>query len=218
MPAGYAALIERYDLILPLPSRLSAIAERHHPGSTDAWLMQTPRHQPEVSLAGHLTYAFRYEGIDLAVLWQLFHRIDTDDIAAMVRAKPTGSFARRAWFLFEWLTGQRLDLPDAGKIRLVPVVDRELQFAIAEGDPSPRHKVANNLPGTQGFCPLVRRTPTLIAFEKKALASRARDVIGRTRPDLIARAAAFMLFNDSKSSFEIDTGRSWKAIRRRSSR
>ena len=34
--AGYAALIDRYDLRLPLPAQLCAIAERHRPVSTSA--------------------------------------------------------------------------------------------------------------------------------------------------------------------------------------
>jgi len=32
-PMGYAALIDRYALSVPLPPRLAAIAERHHPTS-----------------------------------------------------------------------------------------------------------------------------------------------------------------------------------------
>ncbi|WP_334185932.1 hypothetical protein [Novosphingobium sp.] len=37
IPQGYAALIAKYDLSLPLPPHLAAIAERHHPASTDDW-------------------------------------------------------------------------------------------------------------------------------------------------------------------------------------
>lgn len=204
MPAGYAALIEHYGLTVPLPARLSAIAGRHHPASTEAWLMQTPRHQPAADLASQLTYAFRYEGIDLAALFALFTAIGGDEIAAIVRSAPTGTFARRAWFLFEWLTGTRLDVPDAGKVRLVPVLDPSMQCALASATPSTRHKVANNLPGTPAFCPLVRRTAAMQAFEAKDLATRAREQVGRVHPALVARAAAFLLLADSKSSFAIE--------------
>jgi hypothetical protein len=38
---GYAPLIARYDLAVPLPGRLAAIAQRHHPTATALWLMQT---------------------------------------------------------------------------------------------------------------------------------------------------------------------------------
>jgi Fic family protein len=38
----------------------------------------------------------------------------------------------------------------------------------------------------------------------KQLEARARDIVGRTRQDLVTRAAAFLLLSDSKSSFAIE--------------
>lgn len=203
-PVGYAALIAAYDLALPLPPRLAAIAERHHPVATADWIMLTPRHRPEPTLAGHLTFAIKWECIDLSVLAQLFKAIEPDALGDLVRATPTGAFARRIWFLYEWMTGKPLDVPDAGKVRYVAAVDREQQFALDKGEPSPRHRVLNNLPGTPHFCPMIRRSAALVEAAAKNLDARARKQIGRMRPDLIARAAAFLLFNDSRSSFAIE--------------
>lgn len=203
-PVGYAALIAAYDLALPLPPRLAAIAERHHPVTTAEWIMFTPRHRPEPSLAGHLTFAIKWEGIDLSILARLFQTVEPGAVADLVRATPTGAFARRIWFLYEWLTGQALDVPDAGKVRTVSVVDPEQQFALDQGEPSPRHRVLNNLPGTPSFCPMIRRSAVLVEAAAKKLDARARAQIGRVRPDLIARAAAFLLLNNSKSSFAIE--------------
>lgn len=204
IPTGYAALIARFGLEIPLAERFTAIAERHHPQSNDQWLMLTPRYAPAQGLAGQLTFALRYEGLNLAVLARLFRIVDPADIAAIVTASPTGAYARRIWFLYEWLTGTRLDLPDAGRVRAVPVVDTDLQLALARGEPSTRHRVINNLPGSPAFCPMVRRTSTLDAYRDRAFDVRARDTVGRIRPDLLARAAAFLLLNDSKSSFAIE--------------
>ncbi|MEZ2224459.1 hypothetical protein [Rhizobium sp. RCC_161_2] len=78
-PAGYAAIMARYDLILPPPIRMAAIAERHHPTSTEAWLMLTPRHRPVAALGSHLVFAFRYEGVDLQVLSALFQTMEPDE-------------------------------------------------------------------------------------------------------------------------------------------
>jgi hypothetical protein len=203
-PTGYAALIERYDLSVPLPPRLTAIAERHHPESTQAWLLLTPRYRSAPTLGDQLTLALRYEGIDLQVLSQLFRTVEPHAIADIVRGAPTGSFARRVWFLYEWLTGTMLDIADPGKVRFVPILDPDQQYALAKGDPSSRHKVINNLPGTPLFCPLVRRTPGLRQYDEKQFDKDARAAMGRVRPDLMARAAAFILLNDSKSSFAIE--------------
>lgn len=171
-PAGYAAIIAAFDLVIPPPSRMAAISERHHPRSTEAWLMLTPRHRPEPSLVSHLVFAFKYEGIDLQVLAALFRAVHPEAIEAIIRMTPTGAFARRIWFLYEWLTGNQLDVPDPGKVRMVPVLNADQQYGLAEGDPSPRHKVLNNLPGTANFCPLVRKTESLVAFSQKALGAR----------------------------------------------
>src|SRR5439155_18996170 len=60
------------------------------------------------------------------------------------------------------------------------------------------------LPRVPSFCPIVWWTPTPKAAMAKGLHKRAREIIGRTHRDLIARAAAFLLLSDSKSSFAIE--------------
>lgn len=203
-PAGYAALIERYGLAVPLPPRLAAITTRHRRRESPDWLVLTPRHAPGESLRQQLTFALRWEGVELLVLSALFRTVPADDVAGVVRATPTGAVARRIWFLYEWLTGRDLDIADPGKISAVPVVDGGQQVALARGQSSSRHKVVDNLPGTRAFCPMVRLTPTLAAYQARRFDERAREVIGRTHPDVLARAAAFLLLSDSRSSFGIE--------------
>lgn len=203
-PTGYAALWHRYELAVPLPGRLAAIAERHRRSATAEWLILTPRHAPEESLAGQLEFALKWEGVDLGVLHRLFRRVPAEEIAAVVRAKPTGVYARRLWFLYEWLMEDKLDIPDPGKVRSVPAVDPKHQYVPGDGRLSSRHKVLNNLPGPPEFCPLVRRTPALEQLKEKKLDDRARAVVGRTHPDIVARTAAFLLLRDSRASFRIE--------------
>lgn len=192
------------DLALPLPPGLAAIAGRHHPAPTPSWRLLTPRHRPANTLEAQIVFALKWEGVDLGVLTALFKATSASDIAAIVRATPTGAFARRIWYLYEWLTGRALDVADPGRVRFTPVVDPAQQVALNDGTPSPRHKVVDNLPGTRSFCPMVGWTPALHAAVQKGLDRRAREIIGRARKDLIARAAAFLLLSDSKSSFAIE--------------
>lgn len=202
--AGYSALIDYYDLKVPLPTKLAGVSERHHRVETKDWQVLTPRHAPEDTLGGHLEFALKWEGVDLAVLGSLFRVVPDEEIRALVRAEPTGAYARRLWFLQEWLTGRRLDIPDPGKVRAVPVLDPGQQFGLAKGIPSSRHKVLDNLPGTQAFCPLVRRTTTIETQLAKGLDRRAREIVRKTQPGILARAAAFLLLDDSKASFRIE--------------
>lgn len=202
-PAGYAALIDAYGLAVPLPRLLFATGERHRVIEEEGWRILTPRHAPHATLDGHLTFALKNEGLDLAILKRLFLAVEAAAIEAIVQATPTGSYARRIWFVYEWLTGQRLNLPDVERGTYVPAVDPDQQWAIP-GENSPRHRVRNNLPGTPEFCPLVRRTTALKEFVDMNLAERARAVVANVPHDLLARTAAFLLLKDSKSSYAIE--------------
>ncbi len=202
-PAGYGALIEAFGLQVPVPIRLAAIGKRHRVTDTADWLIMTPRHQPSPSLRGHLTFALKYEGLDLAVLKRLFMAVGPARISEWVRGEPTGSYARRIWFLYEWLMEDRLELPDARGGRYVAVLDDRLQFG-GIAAPSSRHRVRNNLPGDKDFCPLVFRTARLEAFRDLDLAKRAREATENVPRDLLARTAAFLLLKDSRSSYAIE--------------
>jgi hypothetical protein len=207
-PVGYAALVDAflaapYGLSVPLPRQLSAIGGRHRAIDTPEWRLYSPRYEPQPTLEGHLTFALKYEGLDLAVLKRLFLAAGPADVEAIVRARPTGSYARRIWFLYEWLTGQKLDVPSAEMGTYVPALDPAQQWG-TDGENSPRHRVRNNLPGTPDFCPLVFRTPATEQFVAMNLAERAREVVSRVPRDLLARTAAFLLLKDSKSSYVIE--------------
>jgi hypothetical protein len=202
-PVGYAALIDAYSLSVPVPLTLSAIGSRHRIIERDGWRILTPRHEPQASLEGHLTFALKHEGVDLAVLKRLFLAAAPADIERMVRTKPTGAYARRIWFLYEWLTGRTLDLPSLDRGGYTPAIDPERQWAV-DGINSSRHRVRNNLPGTPDFCPLVFRTARLDTFVAASLAERARAVAADVPRDLLARTAAFLLMKDSRSSYIIE--------------
>ena len=202
--AGYTALIDRYELRVPLPSKLAGTAERHHRVETPEWQLLTPRHAPSDDLGGHLAFALKWEGVDLGVLSALFRIVSDQEMSALIRTEPTGAYMRRLWFLHEWLTQRQLDIPEPGKVRAVPVLDLSKQFGLAKGVLSSRHKTLNNLPGTPAFCPLVRRTERIEAYVAKGLDGRAREIVGRTHADIMRRAAAFLLLDDSRASFQIE--------------
>nr|WP_325249114.1 Fic family protein [Amylibacter sp.] len=203
LPVGYAALIDAFNLQVPLPLVLSAIGERHKIYEEGGWRIFTPRHEPQPTLEGHLVFALKYEGLDLAILRHLFLAVEAAELAAIIAAKPTSSYTRRLWFLYEWLLDRLLDLPDAKTGTYADIVDPKLQWAV-KGETSTRHRVRNNLPGTPNFCPLVRRTEKLDRFVDAELDEQARAVIGKISAGILARTAAFLLLKDSKSSYAIE--------------
>ena len=202
-PSGYAALIDAYGLRAPLPRILCATRERHKLLEEHGWRIYSPRHAPSGSLEAHLTFALKYEGLDLAILKCLFLATGSAPIEELVKAKPTGAYARRIWFLCEWLAGRRLNLPNADRGAYPTVLDPDRQFA-ARPEVSPGHRVKNNLPGTPEFCPLVFRTDAMERFVAMDLQARAQETSGAIPRDLLMRTAAVLLYKDSRSSFAIE--------------
>lgn len=201
--AGYAYLINNYELSVPVPTTLSAIGKKHTKYETNSWRVLTPRHAPEDSLYGHLIFAFRYEGIDLSILNALFQKIPQTEIKQIIQNEPGGSYARRIWFLFEYLTDNTLDVSDISQRGYVDLVDSKIQYP-GPSRPSKRHSINNNLPGVKNFCPLVMRTEKLDALIDQNLSQEALESVGAIHPDVLMRAASFLLLEDSKASYAIE--------------
>lgn len=106
--AGYSALVQAYNLEIPKPDVLSIISHRHRQYRTNEWQVFTPRHKPEDTLMGHLTFALKYEGIELYLLKKLFEILDSKELAHSIAEEPTGLYRRKTWFLYECLRKLRL--------------------------------------------------------------------------------------------------------------
>lgn len=201
--AGYSALIYRYGLEVPLPESISAVSEKHRSYKEGKWQVFKTVQEPEPTLLGHLIFALRYEGVDLLVLKNLFETIDKRDIEAIVKDQPTGQYSRRIWFFYEWLTGEELEIADVKTGNYVYALDADLQYP-GPKQRSKRHRVWNNLPGNRDFCPLIRRTDKLEQISVEELERKVKKTIGKVHPDLLSRAAAFLLLKDSKASYAIE--------------
>ncbi len=207
MLAGYALLIQEIEQhtgkLLPLPIQLAIVTDKHQRYNTRLWQVFTIRHKPNDDLTSHISFALKYEGIDLLILKTIFQYIGGKTIEEMVTKEPTGQYSRRIWFLYEWLLGIKLDIPDLKTGTYVEILNPDFQFPGPITN-STRHRVKNNLPGTPEFCPLIRKTEKLERFiSAKFKETIDKGLSGRDK-DLIRRTAAFLLLKDSKASFAIE--------------
>ena len=203
--AGFAALVQALGIQAPV-RQPSCVSEKHIGGSQreeGGFRVFDKRYQPGDQLADHLTFALRHENIDLLILKRAFEAVPRAALEAYVRATPTGTHTRRAWFFYELLTGQTLDVDDAPNATAVDAMDARVYFT-GKAQLSRRHKVRDNLLGNGDWCPLIRRTQQLEAFAELGLAERAAETVGRTGQHLVSRAASFLLLADSLASFEIE--------------
>ena len=114
---GYAWLASTYDVdaVQPFSVESRIGRARHtleHDGRRSEAYLESMR--PAATLAGHLTFAFKHEGVHLEFLARLFQKLPPESLSEWVRSEPTGQYARRAGFLYEWLTGARLDIAETG--------------------------------------------------------------------------------------------------------
>ena len=206
---GYGHLIEQFQLPARQPANIalidSAAKGRQTTTQGDIELMQfESRYRPKPTLAAHLQFALRYEGLNLEVLALLFAKTGRSEIEANLAEKPESSFARRIGFLYEWLTGEELNAAVAPRAAYVRVVDETLQFGLADGPKEGKFRVINNLPGNSEFCPMVRKTNFVQEMVHKNLKQRTIDTLAKYDPDLLRRAAAFLYLKETHSSFEVE--------------
>ena len=208
---GYSQIIEQYQLeALPLlaSARIDTAVkgrDQRQMGQEQLMLFE-PRYQPESTLTGQLQFALRYEGINLQVLALLFEQGVEDELIQWLAERPNSIYARRACFLYEWITGKSLELTltVSGQAKYELAADPDLQFAYQTGEKNQRYRVLDNLPGTGDFCPMVRKTTFLAEAESSNLKAAIEQTLQNYDEELLRRAAAFLYLKETQDSFEVE--------------
>lgn len=200
---GYAALKCLYDLPDTPHHVASHIvkAARRTVGNQEYY---PAIYAPEDSLAGHLEFALKYEGINLAILSALFRAVDDAELVAYIQSRPTGMNTRRVWFFYEFLTGARLDIRDLQSTCGYVDALGSAECVTKPGRRLSRYRVRNNLLGTREFCPVVRRTETLQQFSWEILRDAAKAVVGAYDFETVSRAVTYLYTKETRSSFAIE--------------
>lgn len=205
---GFQRLAQQYGILLVQPlfshSRLGAVRQRTDTPERET-LTWPPQYQPLNTFRGHFEFGLKYERLNLEFFSRLFTQIDPIEIVAWVQDEPTGRYARRTAFLYEWLTGRRLSLPDtAANVAYVDAIDASLYLTAQSPERVRRWRVNNNLPGTPVFCPMVYLGPEAERswlFDVAAGVQALDDTYG---PEILLRSAAWLTLKESRASFAIE--------------
>ena len=191
--------------VQPFPIRTRVGGPR--PGkSSDAYPIDTipASRRPEPTFAANLAFALRREAVHIEFLARLFRAVPRRYLEHWIRSEPSGRHARRAGFLFEWLTGETLDVPGHLSGGYVDVLDANQVVVSSTSRNSTRWRVRDNLPGTRFFCPTVRRTPGVRTAETVDFASRLAQLGAEYGDDVLIRSAVWLTLKESRSSFQIE--------------
>ena len=206
--AGYAFLSEEYGLnAMPnwhtsCVSPTGTLRSTIHDGQVET--VYPKSYWPGDGAGEHLEFALKYDGVNLGLLSALFDVAPADEIAAWIGSKPIGKYARRIWFLYEFLTGRELPLPDLSRGNYIELLEPDRYYTSASGRRVRRQRVVDNLPGGRSFCPIIRRTEKLAAMEGIDLRKRCEEVVTPYPPELLRRALGYLYNKETRSSFEIE--------------
>ncbi len=162
--------------------------------------------RPEDTLRGHLTFHLKHEAPHLEFLSRLFVACDPSELVAWFNNEPTGQYARRACFLYEWLTAKQLAVEPSPRVGYVDVLDADRVVAASPDKAvgNRRWRVRDNMPGTPAFCPIVRKTPQMIKSMELDVTALLAELGREFGEDLLMKSAVWMTLRESRSSFEIE--------------
>ncbi|MBF6623430.1 MAG: Fic family protein, partial [Pseudomonas stutzeri] len=162
--------------------------------------------RPAATPAAHLQFHLRHEVPHLEFLSRLFARTGPDVVQAWINTEPTGQYARRAAFLYEWLTGESLTVPERIGGNYHDAIDSTKLVAASDDRKIKvqRWRINDNLPGTRHFCPTLVKTDTMVAAMGLDVPRLFRQLTDEFGEDLLQRAAVWMTLRESKASFAIE--------------
>ncbi|MDP2788153.1 MAG: Fic family protein [Pseudomonadota bacterium] len=154
---------------------------------------------------GHLEFALRHEGVNLEVIEAAFAHIPPASLVERLRTTPNGEPIRRACFLWEWLTGETLEVGVTPAGRYVELFPAEDYVTAATPIRAPKYRVLDNALGTADFCPILRRDALPTGPSLDELLAEARHAVEAVQgADLYERAVQYLYLSETRGSFNIE--------------
>ena len=207
-PAGYAWLLNRFGLTAMPNSHTSFVAttggrQQNVQGGRveDIYSLQ---YWPGEKIGDHLEFALKYDGVSLSSLKVVFDAVTEGELVDYIKSKPTGKYARRIWFFYEFLTGLRLPIDDLSRGNYLEALEPDVYYTLRRGEKSRRHRIINNLLGPREFCPIVRQTAKLKEMDRTDFRERSEEIVESYPAHRLRRALRYLYSTEAKASFAIE--------------
>lgn len=209
IPVGYAAIIKQYNLSVIPHYRASYITIQGrgqiqiHDNQETHIYPKSYAIKNEKNIFDQLEFALKYDGVNLEILQAVFEKLNIKEIEELVKSQPTSKYVRILWFLYEFLTENKLSVPELQRLKYIDVLDSDRYFT-SQSIKSKRHRVNNNLIGNKNFCPIIRKTKKLEEHQKNHYDLKAKELTQKYNPNIILRASHYLYTKEILSSFEIE--------------
>ncbi|MDB6000097.1 MAG: fic [Rhizobacter sp.] len=151
----------------------------------------------------HLLFALKHEGVNLQVLAQALPLIPAERMQAEIAAAPNGQYIRIACYLWETLTGHKLDSSPGISGKYVELFDSQ-RYITGPSRRNQRWRVAFNGLGTPRYCVTVERTHAIEAGIESNILARAKAFIDGLGEELTDRALAWAYLHETEDSYAIE--------------
>jgi len=138
-----------------------------------------------------LEFSLKYDHLNFDFLKTVFQKIPVEEIVAFIGASPSGKYARRIGFLYEFLTGQELELNKTITGNYTDLLE-EGKYITGNIVKNARWRINNNLLGSATFCPIVRKTRTLYELLNKNITEEIEQLKLGFLPDIFRWATNYL--------------------------
>jgi Fic family protein len=151
----------------------------------------------------HVVFSLKYDDLDLPFLKAVFNQLSPQEIIDFISVSPSGKYARKIGFLYEFLCGIVLDLPYFISGNYTDLLE-EPEYITGRTIKDNRWRINNNLLGTFLFCPVIRRTTVLNQLLSTDIRSQIENLKANYSADVFRRATNYLYSKETRSSYEIE--------------
>jgi hypothetical protein len=164
-----------------------------------------PKYAPtEDSIPEHIEFLLKYDDLSLDFLNAVFAKTDEGELITFLAKSPSGRYARKIGFLYEWLTGKTLTLGFEPGGNYIDLLD-EKSYITGNTARNSRWRINDNLLGVQAFCPVVRRTQAVEEMLTIDLKGQIEQLKDEYSPEIFNRATQYLYRKETRSSYEIES-------------
>lgn len=163
-----------------------------------------PRYAPaNDTVIEHLVFALKYDDINLSFLKAVFDRIPGMKLALYISSNPSGKYARKLGFLYEFTTQKQLDDISSVSGKYLDLLDQD-KYVTSKAVKNARWKISDNLLGGPEFCPIVRKTPMMTSLLEWNISEAIIKIIEYYPEDIFKRAISYLYNKETRSSYAIE--------------
>lgn len=203
---GYAWIqnaVEAPDFLGRARARLAPVSRIER--LEDGTLLVPQKLAPEPTLLHHALFAIKHEGMRLGLLLSALRRIPPAELVAWVQATPNSVYGRKLGHLWERLHQRRLPGLDDPRVAssYAPLFDPTQHF-VGQAQRDARWRIEFNGLGELSFCPVVRKTPALMALIEPDILGQAQAFAQSVEAAMLERALNWAYLSETEGSFAIE--------------